>query len=143
MPAGTSQATVSYSETCNSLSTQNQRPTSLMTPNSSGVAAAPVLTPLGGMSGTFSEIKTATQAQDRETKRTNSLQNVCGNSHLPNGPKGTLAVVTESLARVQHANRNSSLCNLLMLTSEDSRIHPYHICSAFQVRLNPIAPSLF
>lgn len=68
-----------------------------MTPNSSGVAAPPVLTPLGGMPGTFSEVKTTTQDKDQETKRTNSLQNLCSNFHLPNGPKDTLTVITESL----------------------------------------------
>lgn len=75
MPGGTSQAsphTARPAAVSSQPGTQNL--TSLMTPNSSGVAAAPVLTPLGGMSGTLSEIKTTTQHQGWEAKRTLSQE---------------------------------------------------------------------
>lgn len=65
MPCGTSYLThPGLQQSLYSPATKNQCLTSVTASNSSGVAAVPILTPLGGMFDIVSEGKTTTQDQD-------------------------------------------------------------------------------
>lgn len=76
--------------------TQNQGLTSLMISNSSGVAAAPILTPLGGMTGILSEVKNNHAGSGLRSKENKLSQEGCGNFHLANSPCDILALVPGS-----------------------------------------------